>query len=71
MLLPRTVHRANDRSVIVRCINKFLAVSSPDVLVVPPPVPDAQDWYANLRWCSGCKCLLLTHSATQFSFLGE
>ena len=29
--------------------------------------PDDEDWYANLLWLSGRKCLLLTHSATLFT----
>jgi len=31
------------------------------------PAPDLEDWYANLLWFDGRKCLLLTHSATLFS----
>ena len=29
--------------------------------------PDGEDWYANLLWSSGRKCLLLTHVATLFT----
>jgi hypothetical protein len=29
--------------------------------------PDGEDWYSNLLWLSGRKCLLLTHAATLFT----
>lgn len=29
--------------------------------------PDPEDWYANLLWVDGRKCLLLTHAATLFT----
>lgn len=29
--------------------------------------PDGEDWYANLLWLSGRKCLLVTHAVTLFS----
>jgi hypothetical protein len=29
--------------------------------------PDGEDWYANLLWLDGRKCLLLTHAATLFT----
>jgi hypothetical protein len=29
--------------------------------------PDGKDWYANLLWLSGRKCLLITHAATLFT----
>src|SRR5260370_38624732 len=32
-------------------------------------LPDGEDWYANLLWLSGRKCLLLTHAATLFTVL--
>ena len=31
------------------------------------PAPNGEDWYANLLWFNGRKCLLLAHSATLFS----
>jgi hypothetical protein len=52
--------------VILRCTNKLLAVvGSP--LADPAPVPDAEDWYANLLWFDRRKCLLLTHSGALFT----
>jgi hypothetical protein len=33
----------------------------------PAPVPDPEDWYANLLRFDRRKCLLLTHSATLFT----
>jgi hypothetical protein len=32
-------------------------------------MPDGGDWYANLLWLSGRKCLLLTQAATLFTVL--
>jgi hypothetical protein len=51
--------------VIVRCTRKLLAVIRPARLADSPP--DGKDWYANLLWFSGRKCLLLTHAATLFT----
>lgn len=51
--------------VIVRCTQKLLAVIRPTRLADSPP--DGEDWYANLLWSSGRKCLLLTHTATLFT----
>src|SRR5260370_6225262 len=59
--------RAADRSVILRCTKKLLAVIGPKLVAEPAPAPDAEDWYANLLWLDRRKCLLLTHSATLFS----
>ncbi len=59
--------RAYDRSVILRCTKKLLAIIGPSLVVEPGPTPNAEDWYANLLWFDGRKCLLLTHSATLFS----
>jgi hypothetical protein len=53
--------------VILRCTTKLLAVIGPDHMAAPAPIPDAEDWYANLLWFDRRKCLLLTHSATLFS----
>jgi hypothetical protein len=50
---------------IVRCTKKLLTVIRPPQLVDQPP--DGEDWYANLLWLSGRKCLLLTHAATLFT----
>jgi hypothetical protein len=51
--------------VIVRCTHKLLAVIRPARLA--DSAPDGEDWYANLLWFSGRKCLLLTHAATLFT----
>jgi Domain of unknown function (DUF6933) len=51
--------------VILRCTKKLLAViHSPQVF---DHARDDEDWYANLLWLSGRKCLLLTHAATLFT----
>jgi hypothetical protein len=49
----------------VRCTRKLLAVIRPARLADSPP--DGEDWYANLLWFSGRKCLPLTHAATPFT----
>jgi hypothetical protein len=51
--------------VILRCTKKLLTVIGPQPLANGPP--DSEDWYANLLWLSGRKCLLLTHAATLFT----
>ena len=45
------------RLVILRCTKKLLAVTRPRQLADCPP--DGEDWYANLLWLSGRKCLLV------------
>lgn len=50
---------------ILRCTKKLLTVIRPQQLADCPP--DGEDWYANLLWLSGRKCLLLTHAATLFT----
>lgn len=50
---------------ILRCTKKLLTVIRPQQLI--DCTPDGDDWYANLLWLSGRKCLLLTHSATLFT----
>ena len=50
---------------ILRCTKKLLTVIRPRQLADYPP--DGEDWYANLLWLSGRKCLLLTHAATLFT----
>lgn len=49
---------------IVRCTKKLLAVLGAGRVARPGPAPDSEDWYANLLWFDGRKCLLLTHAAT-------
>ena len=54
-------------SVVLRCTAKMLALLSArprDLLTIEPS--DA-DWYANLVWLDGRKCLLLAHAGTLFS----
>jgi hypothetical protein len=51
--------------VILRCTRKLLTVIRPQQLADCPP--DGEDWYANLLWLEGRKCLLLTHAATLFT----
>ena len=50
---------------ILRCTKKLLTVIRPQQLAGCPP--DGEDWYANLLWLSGRKCLLLSHAATLFT----
>ena len=50
---------------ILRCTKKLLTVIRPQQLIECKP--DGEDWYANLLWLSGRKCLLLTHAATLFT----
>ena len=52
---------------IVRCTKKLLAVLGAGRVAQPGPALDSEDWYANLLWIDGRKCLLLTHAATLFS----
>jgi len=50
----------------IRCTSKLLEViggSAP----AGNAEPAADDWYANLLWFDGRKCLLITHAATLFS----
>jgi hypothetical protein len=54
--------------VILRCTKKLLTVIGLP-LADPLPLPDAEDWYANLLWADGRKCLLVTHAATLFTIL--
>lgn len=51
----------------LRCTGKLLKVlrAKPHELVDAPP--SSGDWYANLLWIDGRKCLLVTHAGTLFS----
>jgi hypothetical protein len=51
--------------VILRCTKKLLDVIKPAGLAEDARSPE--DWYANLLWLDGRKCLLLTHVATLFT----
>lgn len=59
--------RGYDHLVILRCTRNLLRVLGTVAAVGPDPAPDAEDWYANLLWSGGRKCLLLTHAGTLFS----
>ena len=52
---------------ILRCTKKLLTVIGPQQLI--DRSPDGEDWYANLLWLSGRKCLLITHTVTLFTVL--
>ena len=58
-----------DRSVLLRCTKKLLAVLGSGLVVESAVVPDPLDWYANLVFFDGRKCLLLTHAGTLFTVL--
>jgi hypothetical protein len=49
---------------LLRCTAKLLTLLRVRDLATAPPGPD--DWYANLLWLDGRKCLLLAHAATLF-----
>jgi hypothetical protein len=51
--------------VILRCTKKLLDVVKPAHLADDPG--SEEDWYANLLWMDGRKCLLLTHAGTLFT----
>jgi hypothetical protein len=53
--------------VVLRCTAKmlsFLGARPRDLVTIEP---SDQDWYANLLWLDGRKCLLLAHAGTLFS----
>lgn len=52
---------------MVRCTARLQGVvGKPDPAAAQLP-PDDDDWYANLLWISGRKCLLATHAGSLFS----
>ena len=52
---------------VLRCTAKLQKlVGRPELPTAPPPASD-DDWYANLLWIDGRKCLLVTHAGTLFS----
>jgi hypothetical protein len=51
--------------VILRCTKKLLDVIKPGSLAGEPA--NDEDWYGNLLWIDGRKCLLLTHAGTLFT----
>jgi hypothetical protein len=59
-------------AVIVRCTKRLLDLLGGPRLATAQAEPGEDDWYANLLWVDGKKCLLLTHAGTLFSvFLAE
>ncbi|MGH3167391.1 MAG: type IV toxin-antitoxin system AbiEi family antitoxin domain-containing protein [Trebonia sp.] len=50
---------------ILRCTKKMLDVIKPGHLADAPASTD--DWYGNLLWADGRKCLLLAHAGTLFT----
>jgi Domain of unknown function (DUF6933) len=50
--------------VLLRCTKKLLVVLGPGFVVESAAVVDPQDWYANLVYFGGRKCLLLTQAGT-------
>lgn len=54
-------------TLVLRCTGKLLDVlkTARKNIVEAPPAPE--DWYANLLWIDGRKCVLFTHAGTLFS----
>jgi hypothetical protein len=55
--------------VLLRCTKKLRAALGCGVVVESVAAPDPQEWYANLVFVDGRKCLLLTHAGTLFTLL--
>ena len=53
--------------VVLRCTAKMLSLLGARPRDLVTIEPSDQDWYANLLWLDGRKCLLLTHAGTLFS----
>ena len=53
--------------VVLRCTAKMLALLGARRRDLVPSEPSDQDWYVNLLWFDGRKCLLLAHSGTLFT----
>jgi hypothetical protein len=53
--------------VVVRCTAKALKLLGLHPSSLAEITPAADDWYLNLLWLDGRKCLLLTHASTNFS----
>ncbi len=51
---------------LVRCTAKALSLVGRAEFSVGP-VDDSNEWYLNLLWFEGRKCLLLVHAATLYS----
>lgn len=52
---------------LVRCTTKLLQVIGAKPTLLADTPPSDHDWYANLLWITGRKCVLLTHAGTLFS----
>lgn len=52
---------------ILRCTAKLQAIVGRPDQSTSSLSPSTHDWYANLLWIEGRKCLLLTHAGTLFS----
>jgi hypothetical protein len=52
---------------LIRCTAKMLKTVAVGNLGLVEAPPSGQDWYANLLWLTGRKCVLLTHAASLFS----
>ncbi len=54
---------------VLRCTAKVLKLLPPDALETARSSisPHDDDWYMNLLWLDGRKCLLVTHAGTMFS----
>src|SRR6266571_3311020 len=53
--------------VVLRCTAKLLALLGARPKDPVTVEPSDEDWYANLLWLDGRKCLLLAHAGTLFS----
>src|SRR5471032_222271 len=64
---PEAGTSASFDPMVVRCTRRMLDLlgKSAGTLAELPPAED--DWYLNLLWIDGKKCLLLTHTGTLFS----
>jgi len=54
-------------AVVIRCTAKVLKLLGVRPSSLAELEPDDDDWYLNLLWFDGRKCLLLTHAGTTFS----
>ena len=54
---------------VVRCTKKMLDLLGDRKLMLSELPPSDEDWYLNLVWIEGQKCLLLTHNGTLFTVL--
>ncbi|MGH9131523.1 MAG: DUF6933 domain-containing protein [Acidimicrobiales bacterium] len=52
---------------ILRCTAKLAALAGRPGSESDSLAPNGDDWYANLVWIDGRKCLLVTHAETLFS----